>query len=114
MQAEIDRIAGDLAAADETRIPELSQQIARLRARREAARGFFDLMAGIVVDEELAGAGGMSFTLMPDAHHTGKDLERAAAELRRNRDVVSLCYVRLEAFNPALRAEPGEANSLDM
>jgi hypothetical protein len=76
------------------------EQIARLREKREKARAFFELAEGVVVDEELAGINGMAFTLFPDAHHTGADIERAASYLRRNRDVVSLYYVRLEPFAP--------------
>ena len=79
----------------------LAEQIAELKQRREKARGFFDLAEGVVADEELAGRTGMSFMLMPDAHHDAGAIERAAAYLRSQRDAVEISFVRLEPYCPA-------------
>ncbi|WP_429482163.1 hypothetical protein [Paraburkholderia youngii] len=75
-----------------------AEQLAELKQRREKARGFFDLAEGVVADEELAGRGGMSFMLMPDAHHDAEAIERAASYLRSQRDAVEITFVRLEPY----------------
>jgi len=42
---------------------------------------------GVVYDYDLCSAGAM-FGLFREPHHTDEDIEKAAAELRRDRDVV--------------------------
>lgn len=82
----------------------LGEQIADLRRVREKARSFFDRVEGMVVDEELAGRGGSSFLLMPDAHHDGAAIDRAASRLRASRDIIAMQYVRLEPFSAPVPA----------
>jgi hypothetical protein len=51
-----------------------------------------------IVAEVSAGAGqGEVVTLLVMPHHTDLQVERAKAELRRQRDVVMMCVKRLEA-----------------
>lgn len=77
----------------------LAEQVAELKALREKARSSFGTTKGIVVDEELAGIGGVSFLIMPDAHHDAEAIERTAAHLRSTRDAVSLRFARLEPYS---------------
>ena len=44
--------------------------------------------AGIIWDKKLAGAQGMDFILVPDKHHTKKDIADAKRALKNSRDVV--------------------------
>jgi len=99
----------------ESKSATLAEQKATFSELRESCRKFFDLVEGMVVDEQLAGSNGMAFTLLPDAHHTSADIDRAAMSLRRNRDVVDLKFVRIEPHQPALVASDAltSAGSVD-
>jgi hypothetical protein len=50
--------------------------------------------AGIPYVEWLAGPDGMSFELQVGSEHTQEDIRRAKAELRRDRDVVTITVRR--------------------
>jgi hypothetical protein len=58
------------------------------------ARRWGQEVAGIAYNEWLAGPDGMSFELLPEDHHTAEDVKRAKAQLRRDRDVVSIRVTR--------------------
>lgn len=82
-----------LAGSSSQSLAELREEYSRLRER---SRQFGDLARGVPYSETLAGRNGMSFVLLPDPHHTASDVAAAACYLRLNRDVVSLCFVRIE------------------
>jgi len=64
-------------------------------AQVERHRKFGDVTKnGVVFDYDLTYSGAM-FGLIREAHHTDEDIERAAAELRRDRDVVGLINICL-------------------
>lgn len=81
--------------------PSDPEEYARLANERERCRKFGDVAEGVVFKESLAGRGGMSFMLMPEADHTKEDIQRAASYLVANRDVVSLYFVRIDARKDA-------------
>jgi hypothetical protein len=66
------------------------------REKRTQAVRWKQLAEGVAYDEEVAGAKGMSFVLLPESLHSDDDIQRAADYLRDQRDVVSLQYLRLE------------------
>lgn len=62
-------------------------------AQVERYRKFGDVTSnGVVFDYDLCSAGAM-FGLIREAHHTDENIEKAAAELRRDRDVVGLINI---------------------
>lgn len=77
-------------------IETLEKQRERLAREREQCRRLQEVADGVVYKESLASRSGMSFVLMPDPHHTDEDIEKAASYLYSNRDVVDLCFVRIE------------------
>ena len=77
-------------------IETLEQQRERLTREREQGRRHHEIADGVVYKESLVSSSGMSFVLMPDPHHTDEDLKKAASYLYSNRDVVDLCFVRIE------------------
>ncbi len=66
------------------------QQQVRLSFVRERSKKFGMILEGVPYYEELAGRAGMRFLLLPEAHHVLEDVQRAAAVLWRQRDVVSM------------------------
>lgn len=62
------------------------ERVERLRNFGYVARN------GVVYDYDLCSAGAM-FGLIREAHHTDADIEKAANELRRERDVVGLINI---------------------
>ena len=66
------------------------QQQVRLAFVRERNKRFGMIVEGVPYHEELAGRAGMRFLLLPEAHHVLEDVQRAAAVLWRQRDVVSM------------------------
>lgn len=61
-------------------------QVERIRKFGDTTRN------GVVFDYDLCSAGAM-FGLIREAHHTDADIETAANELRRDRDVVGLINI---------------------
>lgn len=92
----------------ESDIETLDDQRQRLSMERERSRQSHDVAEGIAFKATLAGMSGMSFMLMPEPHHTMRDIEHAADYLRGHRDVVELYYVRIEP------EAPERVTSLDM
>lgn len=82
-------------------IQSLEEQEVDFRRKRERAKNEMDLAAGVPFIESLAGVEGMTFTLLPEAHHTADDIQRASRYLHANRDVVNLYYVLLDEAVPA-------------
>jgi len=86
-------------------IESLDEQRERLlKERREALREG-SVVEGIAYKATLAGRSGMSFMLMPEPHHTNKDVSCAADRLRASRDVVDLYQVRIEAAAALMELE---------
>lgn len=65
---------------------------------------------GIKFHEEITSVNGATFTLFPDKHHTTEDIKKAKAEIRRNRDVVSMgiadAYDRDELYKSEIFQHP--------
>jgi len=81
----------------ESRIWRRSKRRTRLRILRARCKSLGEVVEGVFYGSRLAGRAGMSFLLLPEEGQTVDDVERAAAALLRNRDVVSPKAAWLEA-----------------
>jgi hypothetical protein len=90
-----------LGTSDVESPPEQAARLARLR-KRALERG--DLSAGVPFTEELASRAGMAFVLLPYPEQDADAVERAAALLYLQRDVVLLQVARI----PDLCGDPDE------
>ncbi|WP_425952934.1 hypothetical protein [Ralstonia pseudosolanacearum] len=64
---------------------------------------------GVAFDWDLAGSAGARFTLIREGHHAAADIDEAARELKRDRDVVG--KVQVSTMKPRALSEtllPGE------
>lgn len=77
---------------------DVEEQLLRLVDQRVRAEHVDDTVRGIPYLEQLAGAQGMCFVLLPGAGTTREQLERAHSQLQVDRDVVECRWVNVERY----------------